>query len=146
MLYCAVPPSGYRLPFPSLENQDFARVVSSSDKLRLPKQARPISRIRVSTPETSRPGGGGGGGGGGASEPTTRRGWRATRSAWSRRGTVGCRWGRWCPIAPGAISNQVTMQATLILVRWTAKKTRFWPMKCVCFLWTQASARAALAM
>ncbi|XP_030466989.1 uncharacterized protein LOC115685800 [Syzygium oleosum] len=44
--------------------QDFARVVSSSDKLRLPKQARPISRIRVSTPETSRPGGGGGGGGG----------------------------------------------------------------------------------
>ncbi|KAK3407792.1 uncharacterized protein LOC104421024 [Eucalyptus grandis] len=45
--------------------QDFARAVSSSDKLRLPKQAKPISRIRVSTPETSRPGGSGGGGGGG---------------------------------------------------------------------------------
>lgn len=49
--------------------QDFARVVSSSDKLRLPKQARPISRIRVSTPETSRPGGGGGGGGVRADDP-----------------------------------------------------------------------------
>ncbi|KAF8009834.1 hypothetical protein BT93_J0736 [Corymbia citriodora subsp. variegata] len=46
--------------------QDFARVVSSSDKLHLPKQAKPISRIRVSTTDTSRPGGGGGGGGGGA--------------------------------------------------------------------------------
>ncbi|KAI3419513.1 uncharacterized protein J3R85_013210 [Psidium guajava] len=44
-------PSATRLP-------GLARIVSSSDKFHLPKQVKPISRIRVSTPEASRPGGG----------------------------------------------------------------------------------------